>query len=72
MSINPKPNQSRLLNSLDSSRSHGKLLENPKPGVPAELFLPENDFKTSSTVNFSKKMSRFWRPENRPKTLISD
>ena len=36
-----------------------KTIRNPKPGVSTELFLPENDFKTSSTVNFSKKRPGF-------------
>ena len=58
----------KALNCLDSSRSYGKLLENPKPGAFEELFLSENDFKSSSRVFFFKKMSRFWRPENKPKT----
>ena len=49
----------KALNSLDSSRLYGRLLENPKPGASTDLFLPENDFKTSSTVNFSKKLQDF-------------
>ena len=33
----------------------------PKTGGFRELFLPENDFKTSSGVNFpQKKHPRFW------------
>ena len=58
----------KVLNSLDSSRSYERLLENPKTKASTELFLPGNDFKASSTVNFSKKLSRFWRPRNKPKT----
>ena len=42
-------------NSLDSSRSYERLLENQKTGGSRELFLPENDFQTSSAVNFPKK-----------------
>ena len=53
----------KALNSLDPSRSFGRLLENPKPGASMELFLPENGFKTSSTVNFSKKRQDFGDPE---------
>ena len=48
----------KALYSLDSSRSYGRLLENPKTGASRELFLLESDFKTSSTVNFPKKTSR--------------
>ena len=29
-------------------RPYGRLLENPKTGGSSELFMPENDFKTSS------------------------
>ena len=43
------------LYSLDFSRPNGKLSENPKTGGFRELFLPENDFKSCSTVNFPKK-----------------
>ena len=32
-----------------------RLLQNPKAGGIRELFLPENDFKTYSTVKFPKK-----------------
>ena len=35
-------------------RSYGRLLENPKTGASRDLFLPESDFKTSSTVNVPK------------------
>ena len=37
----------KALNSLYSSRSYGRLLENSKTGFFRELFLPENDFQTS-------------------------
>ena len=48
----PKTELMKVLNSLDSSRSYERLLENPKTRASTELFLPCNDFKTSSTVNF--------------------
>ena len=44
----PKTHLIKALYSLDSFRSCGRLLENPKTGAPRDLFLPENDFKTSS------------------------
>ena len=47
------------LNFLDSSRSYGRLLENPKLGASRKLFLPQNDFKTSSTESFPKKHPNF-------------
>ena len=34
----------KALNSLDSSRTYGRLSENQKTGGSRELFLPENDF----------------------------
>ena len=40
----------KALNSLYSSRSYRRLLENSKTGFFRELFLPENDFQTSPTV----------------------
>ena len=55
----PKTHLIKALYSLDSSRSYGRLLENPKTGASRDLFLPESDFKTSSTVNFSKKHPDF-------------
>ena len=55
MSITPKTNLIKALYSLDSSRPNGRLSQNPKTERFRELFIPENDFKTSSTVNFSKK-----------------
>ena len=45
----------KALNSLDSSRSYGRVLEDPKTKTSTELFLPENDSKASSTVNFKKR-----------------
>ena len=57
----------KALRSLDSSRSYGILLENPKTWASRDLFLPESDFKTSPAVNFPKK-HRFCRPGNEPNT----
>ena len=44
----PKTHLIKALYSLDSSRSYGRLSQNPKTGGFRELFLPENDFKTFS------------------------
>ena len=63
--------KNRLIKSpsfVDSSRPYGRLLGNSKTGGFREFFLPENDFKTCSAVNFPKKTSRFWRPGNQQKT----
>ena len=63
--------QSQLIkihNVLDSSRPYRRLLGNKKSGGSRELFLPENDFQTSTAVYFPKKPTRFWRPGNQPKT----
>ena len=46
----------KALNSIDSSKLYGRLLENPNSGASMKLFLPENDFKISSTVNFPKNV----------------
>ena len=61
MPITPKPIESKLSTLLDSSRSYGRLLENQKIGDSRELFLPENDFQTSSIKNFPKKHPDFGR-----------
>ena len=59
----------KTLNSLDSSGPYGRLIEYQKAGGSRELFLPENDFQTSSAVNFQKKHPDFggletnWRHE---------
>ena len=37
----------KALSSIDSSISYGKLSQNPKTGGFRELFLSENDFKSS-------------------------
>ena len=52
----------KIHNSLDSSRPYGWLLENPKTYDSRKLFLPENDFKTYSTVNYRKwlKNQNLW------------
>ena len=55
----PKTHLIKAFNSLDSSRSNGRLSQNPKTRGFRELFLPENDFKTCSTVNFPKKHPDF-------------
>ena len=49
----------KALNSLDSSRPFKQLLQIQKTGGSRELILPENDFPTSSRVNFSKKYPDF-------------
>ena len=46
----------KALYTLDSSRSYGRLLENPKTGASRDIFLPESDLKTSSAVNFLKNI----------------
>ena len=43
------------LNSLDSARLNGRLLQNPKTRGFRELFLPKNDLQICSAANFSKK-----------------
>ena len=42
-----------------SSRSYGRLLENQKEGGSRDIFLPENDFQTSSVINFQEKHPDF-------------
>ena len=60
MPIDLRPNQlTEALNSFDSSRRYSGLSESPKPESSTELYLPENDFKTCYTVNFSKKHPDF-------------
>ena len=49
----------KSLNSLDSSRSYGRLSENQKTGVSKEVFLPENDSQNSSAKIFPKKHPDF-------------
>ena len=50
-------------NSPDTSRPCGRVFKNPKTGF-RELFLPENDSKTCSTVNFPKNnhILEAWKP----------
>ena len=55
----PKTQLIKIYNFLDSSRPYGRLLENPKTRGCRELFLPENDFQTSSTQIFPKKHLHF-------------
>ena len=55
----PKSHLIKALNSRHSLRPNGGLSQNPKTGGFRELFLPENDFKTCSTVNFPKKHPDF-------------
>ena len=45
------------------SRPNRRLLENQKVGGSKELFLPEDDFKTCSAVNFPKNHADFGGPE---------
>ena len=59
MPITPKTHLVKALYSLDSLRPNEILLQNPKTGGFRELFVPENDFKTCSTVNFPKKHPDF-------------
>ena len=58
MPITPKP--IKALNSLDSSRPNRRLSQNAKTGGLRELFLPENDFKTCSTVMI--QILEAWKP----------
>ena len=51
----PKTHLIKALSSLDSSRTNGRISKNPKTVEFRELFLPENSFKTCSTVNFPKE-----------------
>ena len=66
----PKTQQIKALNSTDSSRSYGRLSQNPKTGRLRELFLTENDFKTCSTVNLPKKHPDFGGLENNPRHQV--
>ena len=62
----PKTHLIQSLNSFDSSRTYGRLLENQKTRGSKALFLPKNDFQNSSTKTFRKKHpdfgSRAWKP----------
>ena len=51
----PKTHLIQSLNSSDSSKSYGGMLENQKTGSSKELFLPNNDFQNSSLKMFPKK-----------------
>ena len=52
----PKTHPIKPLSSLDSSRTYGRPLENQKAGGSRELFMPENNFLTSSTKNIPKNI----------------
>ena len=65
-----KTHQIKSLNSLDTSRSYKKLLENQKTGGSRDLFLPENYFQASSTKNFSKNYPDFAGLETNPRHEI--
>ena len=55
----PKTRIIQSLNSLESSRPYGRLLENQKTWGSKELFLPEYGFQNSSTNIFPKRHSNF-------------
>ena len=59
MSFMLKTQPIQSLNSFDSSRSYGRLLENQKTGGSKELFLPKSDFQNRSTKFFLKKHPDF-------------
>ena len=54
----------QALKYFDSFRPQKRLLQNQKTGGSREFFRPENDFQTSSTVNFSKNIQilKSWKP----------
>ena len=54
----------KSLNFLHSFRPYGRLLQNKKTGGSRELFLPENDFQTSSKKFFPKNthILEAWKP----------
>ena len=55
----------------DSLRTNGRLAQNPKTRGFRELFLPESDFKTCSTVvNFSKNHPDFGSLETNQRNKI--
>ena len=59
MPITPKIHLIKTPNSRYSFRPYGKLLENQEEGGSRELFLPKNDFQTSSIKNVLKKHQFF-------------
>ena len=66
----PKSIQTKLSTLLiDSSRSYKRPLENQKTEGSRELFLPENDFQTSSIVNFPKKYRDFGDQETKTEDI---
>ena len=62
----------KALNSLDSSRTCGRLLENPKTGGFRELFRPENNFKKCSVISFPKNLQSLeaWKPTKNMKLRL--
>ena len=67
-----KTDQIKSLNSLVSFRPYGRLLKNKKAEVPRELFLPENDFQTSSTKIFPINIQILvaWKPTEDTKVRL--
>ena len=59
MLITAKINQIRLSTVLNLPDHVKRLLENPETGGFRELFLPQNDFKTCSAINFQKQHPDF-------------
>ena len=60
ISINRKPIYIiKALNFINSFWPYGRLLENPKTLGLGELFLPKNDLKTCSAVNFTKWLKKW-------------
>ena len=55
----PKTHLIKALFFLDSSRPNGRLSQNLETRGFRGLFLPQNDFKTGSAVNFPKKHPDF-------------
>ena len=67
---NPSSQSSQLSWFLKTTNE--RLSQTSKTGGFTELFLPKNDFKTCSAVNFPKKTCRFWRTGNQLKALNLD
>ena len=62
----------KAVNSFDSSRTCGRLLENPKTGGFRELFPPENNFKKCSVISFPKNIQSVeaWKPAKNMKLRL--
>ena len=71
MSMTLKPIKSKLPTRSILLDHIKQLLGNQKTGGSRKLFLPENDFQTSSTLRFPK-ISSFSRYGNQLKRLNSD